>query len=145
MKPFKKLKLTINFAGMPQIPKKFPKASRPLEYVGLFTMEFPTKEGTAYVYMAADAYSEFAFNTGVEKEESPDNLLKHIYLLTEHPDFVKKMHKGFTLVLNKHEELKDRITAIIGTLKGKVIYNDAFNRKIVYPARKSMEEIRYQR
>jgi len=105
-------------------------------------MEFPTKEGIAYVYMAVDAYSEFAFNTGVEKEDTADNFLKHIYLLTEHPEFIKKMNKGFTLVLNKHEELKGRINVIIGSLKGKVIFNDAFNRKIVFPAKKSLEEIR---
>ena len=129
---------------MTQIPNKFPKASRPLEYVGVFTMEFPTKEGTAYVYMAVDAFSEFAINTGLEKEDTPDNFLKHIYLLTEHPEFIKKMNKGFTLVLNKHEELKERINVIIGSLKGKVIFNDAFNRKIVYPAKKSMEEIRFK-
>lgn len=125
-------------------PAIFPKATRPLEYVGLFIMEFPTKEGIAYVYMAVDAYSEFAFNTGVEKDNSPDNILKHIYLLTEHPEFIKKMHKGFTLVMANYEELEARIISIIGSINGKVIFDEALNRKIILPAKMSLEKIRNQ-
>ena len=74
--------------------EKFPKASRPLEYVAFFTMEFPTKEGPGYVFLACDAYTEFAFNTGVEPNDNPETILKHIYLLTEHPDFICHVDKG---------------------------------------------------
>lgn len=75
------------------------------EYVAFFNIQFPTKEGLAYVFMACDAYNEFGFNTGVEPDEKPETFLKHIYILTEDKDFVRYMHKGFTLIFDCHEEL----------------------------------------
>ena len=54
--------------------------TRPLEYVCFFPVEFPTKEGTAYVFLAVDAFSKFAINTGSELNDKPETIIKHIYL-----------------------------------------------------------------
>jgi hypothetical protein len=120
--------------------KKFPKAKRQLEYVAVFKVQFKIKEGPVYAFFAVDAYSEFAFNLGVEPEDTPEALLKNIYFLMENPDFVKHMHKGFTLVFTEFEDLQERIQNIIAPVKGKLIYDRAFNRHIAYEFLRSLGE-----
>ena len=118
-----------------------PKATRPCEYVAFFTMEVPTQEGPAFVYLACDALSQYCFNTGVEKDESPANVLKHIYLLTEHEAFLLHRDKGFTIVLNRFEELSDRIDSMIKPVNGRLIYNKKFHSQIARPVRSSFKNL----
>ncbi len=118
----------------------FPKATRPLEYVAFFSFEMPTGEGPAFVFMAVDAYSGFAFHLGVARDDSPEQILKCIYLLTEHENFVMEMHKGFTLVFEKYQELETGITAIISPLKGKVIFDQPFCNYLAIPVMRGLSE-----
>lgn len=113
----------------------FPKATRPGEYVAFFNIQLPTKEGTAYVFMACDAYTEFGFNTGTEQDEKPETVLKHIYLLTEDKDFVRHMDKGFTLVFNQYEEFSDRINAILKPVHGLAMFDAEYHSKVSAPLR----------
>ena len=113
------------------------KASRPGEYVAFFTMQVPTMEGPGIVFLACDAYSEFGFHTGVEQDEGPANVLKHIYLLTEDENFVRHRDKGFTLVLDKFEELSERIEGIVKPVGGQLLYDKSFHSKIARPIRES--------
>lgn len=115
-----------------------PKATRPLEYVCLFPADIPTQEGDAYVFFAVDAFSRFAFNTGVESQLNDFIFLKHIQLLTEDAEFLKHRDNGFTLVLHKFEHLIPSINKIIQPLNGKVIINDPFVAHIVAPFLKSL-------
>jgi len=123
---------------------KYPKVTRPGEYVAFFTMQAKTKEGPAYIFLGCDAFSEFAFNTGVEPDKKPESILKHIYLLTENPDFVRHMHKGFTLVLDEHLELAEKITAILKTVNGKLMYDKDFHEKIARPVVKSFSQMLFR-
>jgi len=123
-----------------KIINNFPKVSRPGEYVAFFNIVVPTKEGPAFVYMACDAYSEFGFNTGAELDESPETVLKHVYLLTEDQEFVRHMDKGFTLVLDRFEELSERINAIIKPVNGKLLFDVRFHKQIAEPILKSFSK-----
>jgi hypothetical protein len=118
-----------------------PKATRPCEYVAFFTMEVPTLEVPVFVYLACDAVSQYCFNTGFEKDESPANILKHIYLLTEHEAFLLHRDKGFTIVLNRFEELSDRIEPMIRSVNGRLLYNKKFHSQIARPVRSSFKNL----
>ena len=115
------------------------KATRPSEYIWFFQAEFPTREdGDVYTYIFVDAYSKYVIFTGVEKDRSHKNVLKHIRLLTKNKDF--QMHRGkpFTLVLHKLEEIKEDILQIIRSFKGKVIIDDLFVSEQVAPVLESL-------
>jgi len=88
--------------------------------------------------LAVDAFSEFAYHLGVEKDESAESVLKNIYLLTENPDFLRHRDKGFTLVLEKHNELSERIYTIIHHENGKLMFNKKYNNYISNPVLKSL-------
>lgn len=103
-----------------------PIATRSLEYVCLFPVDFPTQEGDAFIFAAIDVFSEYAFNTGVENQLNDELILKHIELLVNDPEFIKHRDNGFTLVLHKFEHLVFAINAIIKPFNGKVIINDPF-------------------
>lgn len=119
---------------------KLLKASRPGEYVAFFTMEVPTMEGPAFIFLGCDAYSEFAFKTGVEPNENSENIIKHVYLLTEDKAFLKHRDKGFTLVLDRFEELSERIEGIIKPVNGRLLYDKKFHDKIAKPVRVSLSK-----
>ncbi|CAN5349967.1 hypothetical protein BH10BAC1_BH10BAC1_20310 [soil metagenome] len=114
------------------------KATRPLEHVCFFPTSIPTQEEDAYVFVSIDAFSGYAFNTGIESDDSPDNIIKHIYLLTEHPDFLIHIHNGFTLVLHKYKELEPKINNIIQPINGKVIFDPQYVNKMMMPVLKDM-------
>lgn len=95
-------------------------------------------EGPGFVFIAVDAFSQFAFHLGVERDDNPRTILKNVYFLMEQPDFVKHIDKGFTLVLDEHEELTDEITAILKPVKGKLLFNKVFNHYLSNPVLKSL-------
>jgi hypothetical protein len=115
------------------------KATRPLEYICFFPAEFPTRDdGDVYAFMFVDVYSEFLIMTGMEKDRSHKNVLKHIRLLTRHKDFQLHRGKPFTLVLHKFEEISIDIFRIIKPFKGKVLIDDAFVAEKVSPVLESL-------
>jgi hypothetical protein len=116
------------------------KARRPGEFVAFFTMEIQTGEGPGFVFFACDAFSKFAYTMGVEPNENPENILKHIYLLTEDPNFVLHRDQGFTLVLDRYEELSERIEGIIKAVHGRVLYDKKFHREIIKPLLEGLKE-----
>lgn len=97
-------------------------------------------EGPAYMFMACDGFSEFAFHIGPERDESPASVIKAVYLLTENKDFVRHMNKGFTLVFDRWEELSERIEGVVKPVNGKVLFNKKFHEKIAAPLVSSMNE-----
>jgi hypothetical protein len=109
------------------------KAQRPGEFVAFFTMRFQTGEGPGFVFLACDAFTEFAFTMGVEPNENPETILKNIYLLTEDPNFLLHRDNGFTLVLDRFEELSERIEGIIKPVHGQVLYDKRFHGEIAKP------------
>jgi len=116
---------------MPKDSKKFPIPTRLLEFVFFVSIEDRRIGSPGFMYLAIDAYSKLIFNTGTEKDNKPETVLKHIYLLTEHRDFVKHLDKGFTLVLHKHEELATRIISIIKPLEGSLLIDEEFHTYMV--------------
>ncbi|MBK7691923.1 MAG: hypothetical protein IPJ31_12695 [Bacteroidetes bacterium] len=118
---------------MSKINDLFPVISRPGEYVAFLNFTVPTLEGEAFIYLGCDGYSEFGFNICVEPNESPESVIKAVYLLTENKDFVKHMDKGFTLVFDRFEELSERIEKIVKPVNGKVMFNNNFHQKIAAP------------
>ena len=111
----------------------YPKAVRQLVYVAFFDFELSTMEGPAHVFLAVDAYSQFAFSLGVERDKKPETVLKNIYFLTENEEFVRHMDNGFTLVLCEYEELSDRINAIIKPVNGKLLFSKSFTSYLSNP------------
>jgi hypothetical protein len=118
----------------------FPTAKRPLEYVAFFHFKLSTAEGPAYVFLAVDAFTEFAYSLGIERDENPETVLKNIYFLTENEDFVRHADNGFTIVLEEHENLSPRIEAIIKPMKGKVLFSKGFNNYLSNPVLKSIRD-----
>ena len=118
----------------------FPKATRPLEYVAFFDFQVSTKEGPCFIFVAVDAFTQFAFSLGVERDESAKAILKNIYFLTEQPDFVQYNDVGFTLVLAEHEELSDEIKAILKPVNGKLLFSKEFNSYLSNPVLKSFRD-----
>ena len=125
--------------------KPFPKAKRPLEYVAFFHFQMSTMEGPGFVFLAVDAFSQFAFSLGVERDKNPDTILKSIYFLMEQPDIVKYIDLGFTLVLEEHEELSDEINAILKPVKGKLLFSKGFNNHLSNPVLKSFKNSLFRR
>jgi hypothetical protein len=109
------------------------KASHPLQYLCLYSIEVPTKEGDAFAFVAVDIFSEFLFLTGVEKNRGKRNVLKHIKLLLQQEQFLKGRPESFTLVLHKYEELRADVEKIIAPLGGHMIVDDLLVTKHLVP------------
>ena len=110
-----------------------PKDRGKLKYIAFFHVAMRTKEGPAHVFMALDVERDYLINLGVEPEVTDDVVLKHIYLLTEHPEFEPHCKDGFTLVLEEHSKLAKKIQSIIGPGKGIVIFDKALNNSLSNP------------
>jgi hypothetical protein len=119
---------------------KRPEATRPLEYVAFVALEIRIQEGSAYLFLAVDAYHDYVFNLGVERDRNPETVLKSIYFLMEDPEFAKHLGKGFTLVIEEFEELIGSIEAIIKPVDGKVFFNKSFNNVITNPVLLSLKD-----
>ena len=125
---------------MSNVKDFFPEINRPGEYVAFLNIVVPTMEGSDYIFMGCDGYSEFDFQIGVEPDESPASVIKAVYLLTENKDFVQHMDKGFTLVFDRFEELSERLEAVVKPVNGKVMFNKKFHKKIAAPLVSSMSQ-----
>ena len=118
-----------------------PKATRPLEHVAFFTFEVATKEGSGFVFLAVDAYMDYVFNLGVERDRSDETVLKNVYYLIENPEFAKHLGNGFTLVLEEFEALAPRIEAIIAPADGTLLFAKRYNNEITNPVLLSFREM----
>jgi hypothetical protein len=122
--------------------ESYPQAGRQLEYVAFFDFQVPTMEGPGHVFMAVDAYSQFAFLLGVERDKSPKSVLKNIYALIENKDFGQYLNKGwkFTLVLKEYEELSKKIENMIEPFNGKLLFDQSFCQYLANPVLQSLSE-----
>ena len=112
------------------------KATKLLQYVCLFQADIPTqKDGDVFMYIAVDAYSKVLFTTGVERDRSLENIIKHTKLLIEDARFKETMQrqKKFTLVYHKFSEIQTELTQIIEPYGGKMIIDDMYVTKIMMP------------
>ncbi|HWY13301.1 MAG TPA: hypothetical protein VN026_18360 [Bacteroidia bacterium] len=114
-----------------QIIQIYPKATRPLEFVVFLIAELRLKTDITFMYLAIDEYTQTVFHTGVENDDKPETVLKHVYMLTEHPDFLTDPNSTFTLVLHKYKELSDRINSIISPLGGTLLVDEKFHNHLV--------------
>lgn len=122
------------------MPSKF-KATRPLEYVCLFQMDFPTKDdGDVFVFFAVDAFSQLVFNTGIEKNRNNPNVIKHTGLLLKDKKFKEGLarNKSFTLVFHKFEDILPELNSLVETVGGKAIIDDAYVTQIMTPVMHSL-------
>jgi hypothetical protein len=108
-------------------------ATRPREVLCLFPVIFPTVEGDAYCFLTMDVYSEFLIQTGIEKDDNIEHVLKHVGLLMKHADFGHHKDRPFTLVLHKHEEYRPEIEDIIKPYWGKLVISDAYLSEKMFP------------
>lgn len=130
----------IYFRSMAKEKHAFYNITRPGEYIAFINIKVSTMEGPGYVFLACDAFSEFAFHIGVEPNEDPDTVLKCVYLLMENKDFTRHIHKGFTLVFDRYEELLEKIGSIINHSNGKAIFNKAFHGRIASPVLRELDQ-----
>jgi hypothetical protein len=116
-------------------------ATRPLEYVAFSCIEIKTRnEGSGFIYLAVDAYLDYAFNLGVAADRNANTVLEKIYQLTELPEFVEHLPCNFTLVLEEFKDLSKRIDAVINPSGGKLLFNKAMNNVITNPVLLSLRE-----
>ena len=125
---------------MAKVKELLPEITRPGEYVAFLNFVVPTKEGPAFIFMGVDGFSEFAFNICVERDESNASVIKAVYLLTENKEFALHMKKGFTLVIDRWEDLSERIEAIIKPVNGKILFSKNLHEKIAAPLVSSFSE-----
>ncbi len=109
------------------------KATYPLQYVCLFSVDMPTAEGDAFIFLAVDVFSEFVFMTGIEKDRNKKNVIKHVKLLVNHKEFQRKLPVPFTLVFHKYKTLTKDINKIIKPLGGKMIVDDILVTEALLP------------
>lgn len=103
-----------------------PTATKPCEVLCFFPVEFATREGDAYLFLSMDVYSEFLIQTGLEKSNDIEYVLKHIGLLLQHRDFTSRKNRVFTLVLHKHEQHRLKIEALIKPHGGTLVIDDPY-------------------
>ena len=110
-------------------------ASRPMEYICVFPMEYASG---AYIFMAMDSFTDFSIHLGTEKNDSSPMLLKSLKTLMEHEDFVRQRDKGFTIVLPKFEEVIDQASLIISPYQGRLLFNSSLVRSVRVPFAKKL-------
>jgi len=121
--------------------KKDPISKKPFDHLAFLYVKLNTQEGAIYAFFAVDAFDGYAINLDVERDLSPESILKNVYLLCEHPVFSKRKKKEFTLIMEEHEELSERIFAILEPENGKVIFNKKLNNVISNPFLAGMKKI----
>lgn len=105
---------------------KIPVPKRPGEVICFFPVEFPTKQGDVYIFVAKDIYSETLIQTGVEGDNTIDQVLKHLALLMQDESFAEYGNKPFTLVLHKYGQYREKINEIIAPYGGTLVVDDLY-------------------
>lgn len=65
--------------------------------------------------------------------EEPETILENIYYLLENAPFLENADKGFTLVLEKYEDLAAQIDKIISPANGKLKFDKAHSNFLSEP------------
>ncbi len=116
--------------------------SRPGEYIAVFVMEANVvQEGRAYIFLACDAFSAYAYRLSVELDDSKATVLKAVKILLNDAHFKAVANAGFTLVFEHYEELAEEIEALVSPYNGEIIFNRPLNVQMTSPLRKAMQEI----
>ena len=102
--------------------------------MAFFVAKVPTWEGMAFLYLAADAYSEFVINLGIERDERDETVLKFMYLLTLNANIFFHWDKGFTLVADWCKKVVADTDAIIPPVYRELIVHKGFNTRLANPA-----------
>ena len=114
---------------------------RPMQYIAFMRLKIGKGEEAIYMFCAVDAYTRYAIQLGIDRDDSPENVLKNVYMLTEHEMFIKwRDEDGFTLVLEEFQELEDRIQAIIVAINGKILFDKRLNNTITLEFMESLVE-----
>ena len=114
----------------------FPKATRPLEYVGLFQADMATtQDGDVFAFIAVDMFSMKVFFTGAEPNRDNETVIKHTKLLLQDKDFIwgMKEHGSFTLVYHKFTDIVPLLNDIVKPYGGNIMVSDAFVTMVVLP------------
>jgi|GEM_PF-744967 hypothetical protein len=121
-------------------PAKEIEATRPGEYVCFYPCSIPTeRDGDVFAYVFVDAFSDFVIMTGIEKNDSDKNILKHMRMLLEDERFAFQ-NGPFTVVMHKYYHLTKAINVLFEPFGGKVIINDHYVTDIVAPVMESLFE-----
>jgi hypothetical protein len=115
------------------------RATRPLEFVGFFTLKILTEGEALFIFLALDAYSGYLFNLGWEMDQQDKTILKKIYFLLEDPVFLEYNTKGFSLVMEEHDHLAEPIAAIVRFSNGNVMFDRSYNSFLFLPVYESID------
>jgi hypothetical protein len=122
------------------------KATRPLQYVAFTCVPIKTKmDGAGFIYLAVDAYLDYAFSLGAEQRRDAETVVRKVYELTEHPDFTKYLPSDYTIVMEEFPELSKSLEAVVSPSGGSVLYNKALNNVITNPVLRALLESLKQR
>ena len=122
-------------------PAKQLKAERPYQYWCFYPCSIPTeKDGKPFAYFFVDACSGFTIMTGVEKNDSDKNILKHMRLLLEHEKFGRREGETFTVVMHKYYQVTKAISVLFEPFDGKVIINEHYVTEVVTPVMEKLFE-----
>jgi len=109
-------------------------ATRALEHICFYPIEFPAYDGDVYTYVWVDAYSRFLFITGSETKVTDDLILKHLKLFLQEPDFTKNF-KGlpWNLFVHKREYLLPNMAGILNEFNATSLAHEMYVAKFVMP------------
>lgn len=124
--------------------KPTPKPSRPMEYIAVFIMDAPTNEGTAYVYLAYDPFTDLLMNLAVEMTCDIDTMLKSLFYLTEQPLFQEYSDGPFYVVMDSFENEQKRIDKMLALSGGKSLFNRSYHSKLMMTVAKNMADLDQQ-
>ncbi|MFZ1717107.1 MAG: hypothetical protein WAT88_17515 [Saprospiraceae bacterium] len=122
-----------------QYKNNFPKVTRSREAIAFFFLTFNVAGKPAYSFAAVDQFSQYAFHLGIEMSCADADILKHIFLLTDHPEFRKTPNEFITLVMDGPAHLKESIEKIIEP--GRVIFDSAYRKFISLVFMEEMKEM----
>lgn len=91
-------------------------AQRPLEYVCVFPLEFPTEEGDALFHFAVDGFSKMLYVAGSDLKDKGarhELLIQHLQELLEQEGFRENLPQGATFVFHAYEEHRPAIETVL--------------------------------
>ncbi|WP_315819574.1 hypothetical protein [Paraflavitalea speifideaquila] len=116
------------------MPDQLSTPTHPGEVFCFYPIEIPINNAEdAYLFIAVDAVSAFLFQTGMERANDMQAVLRNIQLLMEQDLFKQSKAASFTLVLHKCQPYRAQIEAIVSPHGGCVVFDDTYVAAIVTP------------
>lgn len=101
--------------------------TRPGEIICLVPVALNTQQdGTVYMFMMMDAYTEHMYQVGVERGEDMEHVVKQVQLLLRNERFLDVMAGAFTIVSTEYSEYGQEIDGLIGHLGGDFVVDEAY-------------------